>query len=948
MITTEGFRDILHIARHKKPYNFSLQQELPWQSRPLVEAPPPAHGEGARDGARRRGARRRSTRTRCASACAQLQRGRRRGRLRLPAALLPQPGPRAAHQGDPARGVPGGLPLRLARGAAALPRVRALLDRVPERLRRARRSPRYVARFAEAMREEGFRRERPADAVLGRHGTVEAATQRPVNLLMSGPVAGLIGGIWAGRMAGHENVVTLDMGGTSADIGVAAGGELRMRHLLDTKVGDYQAMVPMVDIDTIGAGGGSIAYVDEGGVFRVGPQSAGADPGPACYGRGGTEPTSTDAQLAPRPPAARTAACSAARMQLDVELAEQADADGRRSARHDRRGGGARRAPDPEVRDDAGDRAQLGAPRLRPARVHARRRGRRGPAVRLRHRARARDPAGARPAAPGHRRGDRPARHRPPARVRRHRAPPAEGARPGAARARATTSSSAQARRPARGGRRRPRTAGSSGASPTAATRARATRCASTCRRARSTTPGSRSSRSASTRAHEAEYGHRFDARDRDRQHPRARRSGASTSWSRPSWSAGDGDPAACEDARARGRVRRRRPGRAAPDAVLRARRCCAPATGSRARRSSSSTTRRRSCRRACGRDRPLRQHRHRLHDGASGRGGARGRPRDADPHARDRRRLRRRSRRRWRACSTACRYSSIIRESEDLGAGIFDRRGQRARRVRLDADVHGRDAEDRQGRDRAPRRRHPRRRRHPPQRPLRRRHPLAGRRDRDPDLLRRRARRLRRSLGARARHRRRLPGPRDRPRRQLVGGQHLPRRQARRRRASGRTALWRHILENVRTPTLQQRRHPGDDRRLRAGQAPLPRAARPLRARRRCSERPAAGSTTPSACCARRSRRCPTGATRPTSAGSTTTARTAACQLPVKVAVEIDGRRDHVRPDRLERRGADRLQLPLRGHDRLGDDLHHADDLPRRGDLPRLRARRTRACSRR
>src|SRR4029077_6198344 len=91
--------------------------------------------------------------------------------------------------------------------------------------------------------------------------------------------------------------VTLDMGGTSADIGVAAGGRLRVRHLLDTKVGDYQAMVPMVDIDTIGAGGGSIAYVDAGGVFRVGPQSAGADPGPACDGGGGDQPTSTDAQL---------------------------------------------------------------------------------------------------------------------------------------------------------------------------------------------------------------------------------------------------------------------------------------------------------------------------------------------------------------------------------------------------------------------------------------------------------------------------------------------------------------------------------------------------------------------------------------------------------------------------------------------------------------------------
>src|SRR5437868_6292021 len=98
-------------------------------------------------------------------------------------------------------------------------------------------------------------------------------------------------------MAGHENVITLDVGGTSADIGVAPSGELRMRHLVDTTVAGYQVMMPMVDVDSIGAGGGSIAYVDRGGVFRVGPQSAGADPGPACYGRGGEEPTSTDAQL---------------------------------------------------------------------------------------------------------------------------------------------------------------------------------------------------------------------------------------------------------------------------------------------------------------------------------------------------------------------------------------------------------------------------------------------------------------------------------------------------------------------------------------------------------------------------------------------------------------------------------------------------------------------------
>ena len=92
-------------------------------------------------------------------------------------------------------------------------------------------------------------------------------------------------------------MITLDVGGTSADIGLAQEGRLRMKHLLDTKVGPYQAMIPMVDVDTIGAGGGSIAYVDPGGIFRVGPRSAGADPGPAAYGRGGTEATATDAMV---------------------------------------------------------------------------------------------------------------------------------------------------------------------------------------------------------------------------------------------------------------------------------------------------------------------------------------------------------------------------------------------------------------------------------------------------------------------------------------------------------------------------------------------------------------------------------------------------------------------------------------------------------------------------
>src|SRR5690606_16268994 len=155
----------------------------------------------------------------------------------------------------------------------------------------------YLRRLQEAATGLGYKREILLMQSSGGMVPIDEAAKLPVTLMMSGPVGGLIGGVWAGKQSGFDNVVTLDIGGTSADIGVAHQGELRMRHLLDTKIGDYQAMVPMVDVDTIGAGGGSIAYVDQGGVFRVGPQSAGAVPGPVCYGRGGTEPTSTDAQV---------------------------------------------------------------------------------------------------------------------------------------------------------------------------------------------------------------------------------------------------------------------------------------------------------------------------------------------------------------------------------------------------------------------------------------------------------------------------------------------------------------------------------------------------------------------------------------------------------------------------------------------------------------------------
>ena len=295
MITTHGFRDIVHIARHKKPFNFSLQQELPWQSRPLVKR-------------RHRLTVKERVTVPDGDVLVELDDDEVRERVRA----LKQAGVESvavcllhsylnpAHERRIKEIVLEEFPeayLSVSHEVLPLYREFERFSTVALNAYVGPKVSRYVTRFDEALREIGFTREVQLMQSSGGMATVEAARERPVNLLMSGPVAGLVGGIWAGRMAGHENVVTLDMGGTSADIGVAAGGRLRVRHLLDTKVGDYQAMVPMVDIDTIGAGGGSIAYVDAGGVFRVGPQSAGADPGPACYGRGGDQPTSTDAQL---------------------------------------------------------------------------------------------------------------------------------------------------------------------------------------------------------------------------------------------------------------------------------------------------------------------------------------------------------------------------------------------------------------------------------------------------------------------------------------------------------------------------------------------------------------------------------------------------------------------------------------------------------------------------
>ncbi|MCY4396610.1 MAG: hydantoinase/oxoprolinase family protein [Rhodospirillaceae bacterium] len=126
--------------------------------------------------------------------------------------------------------------------------------------------------------------------------SVGTARTYPIRTALSGPAAGAVGAVHTARGAERPNVITLDMGGTSADVALIRGYDAGIG--LDREVAGYPVRQPMVDIHTVGAGGGSIAWFERDGLLKVGPRSAGAEPGPACYGRGGTEPTVTDANLA--------------------------------------------------------------------------------------------------------------------------------------------------------------------------------------------------------------------------------------------------------------------------------------------------------------------------------------------------------------------------------------------------------------------------------------------------------------------------------------------------------------------------------------------------------------------------------------------------------------------------------------------------------------------------
>ncbi|MFX4220685.1 MAG: hydantoinase/oxoprolinase family protein [Thalassobaculum sp.] len=155
---------------------------------------------------------------------------------------------------------------------------------------------RYLKRLTDRLEEGGYRR--TLLVMQGNGGTISAerAADQAVNTVMSGPASGVMAAAYTARSAGFANVLTYDMGGTSSDVGLIIDGIPSIHSELDLEYG-MPIHVPMVDVHTIGAGGGSIASVDASGLLRVGPESAGAMPGPICYARGGTQPTITDANL---------------------------------------------------------------------------------------------------------------------------------------------------------------------------------------------------------------------------------------------------------------------------------------------------------------------------------------------------------------------------------------------------------------------------------------------------------------------------------------------------------------------------------------------------------------------------------------------------------------------------------------------------------------------------
>jgi N-methylhydantoinase A len=153
----------------------------------------------------------------------------------------------------------------------------------------------YLDRFEATLARAGFRGHFSVMQSNGGRMPAIAMRRSAISALLSGPAAGVVGAIRQAQRSGRGDLITFDMGGTSTDVSLVQNGEPSLAP--ETEVDGLPIRTPVLDIVTVGAGGGSLVWIDDGGMLRVGPRSAGADPGPACYGKGGTQPTVTDAHV---------------------------------------------------------------------------------------------------------------------------------------------------------------------------------------------------------------------------------------------------------------------------------------------------------------------------------------------------------------------------------------------------------------------------------------------------------------------------------------------------------------------------------------------------------------------------------------------------------------------------------------------------------------------------
>ncbi|MFP4125474.1 MAG: hydantoinase/oxoprolinase family protein [Alphaproteobacteria bacterium] len=295
LITTAGYRDILHIGRHQRPQHYSIRQEIPWQDRPLVKR---RHRIGVAE--------------RLAPPKGEVLVPLDEDAVRAAARQLRDAGVTAiaigflfaylnpAHERRAAEIVRAEHPEAFVTTSAAVSPQFREFERFTTTAMNAFIGPkvqRYVAHLARALRAGGFAAELHVMTSSGGVATPAMIAERPVLTLLSGPAAGVLGGGFAGALSDRDRLITFDVGGTSADIALVVDGQFVHASARDTQIAGFPVMLPMIDIHTIGAGGGSIAHLGAGGAFKVGPKSAGARPGPAAYGHGGSEATVTDAHV---------------------------------------------------------------------------------------------------------------------------------------------------------------------------------------------------------------------------------------------------------------------------------------------------------------------------------------------------------------------------------------------------------------------------------------------------------------------------------------------------------------------------------------------------------------------------------------------------------------------------------------------------------------------------